>query len=307
MIIASFAMLLSGDKSPQEQYIEKYASIAVEEMHRTGVPASITLAQGLLESGAGLSTLAKDSNNHFGIKCHSDWKGKTTTKTDNAPNECFRVYDSASDSFRDHSDFLRYNDRYKFLFDYPVTDYKAWAAGLRQAGYATDPGYSIKLITLIEHYSLNSYDVVEKDSEPLPEAPLIIETPKKVETSEYGTTETVSIRFNRLFQLNSVQFVYALPGETYRSIADHYGLSLHSILSFNDLEKDEQLLPGSVVYIDMKKNKAEKGLDKYIVGTEGESLRDICQRFAVRMKAVMKLNGFEKDCILREGDTVLLR
>ena len=307
MIIASFAMLLSGDKSPQEQYIEKYASIAVEEMHRTGVPASITLAQGLLESGAGLSTLAKDSNNHFGIKCHSDWKGKTTTKTDNAPNECFRVYDSASDSFRDHSDFLRYNDRYKFLFDYPVTDYKAWAAGLRQAGYATDPGYSIKLITLIEHYSLNSYDVVEKDSEPLPEAPLIIETPKKVETSEYGTTETVSIRFNRLFQLNSVQFVYALPGETYRSIADHYGLSLHSILSFNDLEKDEQLLPGSVVYIDMKKNKAEKGLDKYIVGTEGESLRDICQRFAVRMKSVMKLNGFEKDCILREGDTVLLR
>ncbi|MCQ2178015.1 MAG: glucosaminidase domain-containing protein [Bacteroidales bacterium] len=300
-------MLLSGDKSPQEQYIEKYASIAVEEMHRTGVPASITLAQGLLESGAGLSTLAKDSNNHFGIKCHSDWKGKTTTKTDNAPNECFRVYDSASDSFRDHSDFLRYNDRYKFLFDYPVTDYKAWAAGLRQAGYATDPGYSIKLITLIEHYSLNSYDVVEKDSEPLPEAPLIIETPKKVETSEYGTTETVSIRFNRLFQLNSVQFVYALPGETYRSIADHYGLSLHSILSFNDLEKDEQLLPGSVVYIDMKKNKAEKGLDKYIVGTEGESLRDICQRFAVRMKSVMKLNGFEKDCILREGDTVLLR
>ena len=140
-LLLAASLLLSAaapDTTPQQQYIARYSAMAVSEMYRTGVPASITLAQGLLESRYGLSALATEGNNHFGIKCH-DWKGKTMRQDDDKRNECFRVYDNAEESFRDHSDFLRYRDRYKSLFENDVTDYKAWAYGLRKAGYATDP------------------------------------------------------------------------------------------------------------------------------------------------------------------------
>ena len=138
-------------KSPQEIYIEQFATLAVEEMYRSGVPASITLAQGLLESRYGLSELAVKGNNHFGIKCHNNWTGKKIYYDDDAKGECFRKYPSPEQSYRDHSDFLRYRDRYKFLFDLDITDYKGWAYGLRKAGYATDPAYPTKLIRLIEN------------------------------------------------------------------------------------------------------------------------------------------------------------
>ena len=127
-------------------------------MYRTGVPASITLAQGIIESRSGQSALAVDGNNHFGIKCHNSWQGRTMLADDDRKNECFRAYDSAEESFRDHSDFLRYRDRYKFLFDYELTDYKSWAYGLKKAGYATDPSYPTKLIGVIERYQLYRYD-----------------------------------------------------------------------------------------------------------------------------------------------------
>ena len=139
-----------AEKSPQEAYIEKYSALAVAEMYRSGVPASITLAQGLLESGNGLSELARKSNNHFGIKCHNNWTGGRVYHDDDAKGECFRKYGHPYESYRDHSDFLRYRDRYKFLFDYKVTDYKSWAYGLKKAGYATDPAYPKKLIKLID-------------------------------------------------------------------------------------------------------------------------------------------------------------
>ena len=157
LALAGAFLAVSADKSPQEKYIAKYSATAVREMFRTGVPASITLAQGLLESRYGQSELASKGNNHFGIKCH-DWKGKTMKVDDDRRNECFRVYDSADESFRDHSDFLRYRDRYKFLFENELTDYKAWAHGLKKAGYATDPQYPAKLIKLIEEYNLTQYD-----------------------------------------------------------------------------------------------------------------------------------------------------
>ena len=196
---AAAALLLSArdTKTPQDAYIAKYSGIAVAEMYRTGVPASITLAQGLLESGAGRSTLAKDGNNHFGIKCHNNWKGRTIHADDDAKNECFRAYDDAEASFRDHSDFLRYRDRYKFLFDLETTDYKGWANGLKQAGYATDPSYAVKLIKYIEEFKLYEFDgmtvaevyaegspdmlPLSEDAEypaAIPESPLKIEEPK---------------------------------------------------------------------------------------------------------------------------------
>lgn len=157
LALVVFVSASAPDETPQEKYVERYAAIAVSEMYRTGVPASITLAQGLLESRHGLSPLAAEGNNHFGIKCH-DWTGKKQYADDDRKGECFRVYGSAEESFRDHSDFLRYRNRYKSLFEYKVTDYKSWAYGLKEAGYATDPSYPSKLIKLIEDYDLARYD-----------------------------------------------------------------------------------------------------------------------------------------------------
>ena len=153
----------AADQTPQARYVEKYSRLAVEEMYRSGVPASITLAQGLLESRYGLSELATKGNNHFGIKCHNDWQGGKVYHDDDRKGECFRKYSSPEQSFRDHSDFLRYRDRYKFLFDLEVNDYKGWAYGLKKAGYATDPAYPAKLIKLIEDYRLYMYDVAPSD------------------------------------------------------------------------------------------------------------------------------------------------
>ena len=359
-IVAAFALMLTqlSADSAYEKYVQKWASTAVREMYRSGVPASITLAQGMLESRCGLSALASEGNNHFGIKCHSDWKGKSMKVDDDRKGECFRVYDSADESFRDHSDFLRYRDRYKFLFDYDVTDYKAWAYGLKKAGYATDPAYPTKLIKLIEDYGLSRFDTaasaesVEDSPESAPEAAPEVSSPqedkasvkaaqkaaqkaakarakaskakkkKKAEVREeipvspLQLEEAVAVQASEKFSFslsrtlmskNGVTFIYARKGETYESIAKANNLFLKEILKFNDASQSSSLHAGDIVYLQQKKKKTQKGLDKYIVGSDGESLRDICQRFAVRMDCVQKMNGFAPGHDLREGDTILLR
>jgi LysM repeat protein len=369
-VVLSCAMLffMGGDKAmaqtPQEQYIKKWAPTAVREMYRSGVPASITLAQGLLESRWGQSALAAEGNNHFGIKCHNDWKGKTMKVDDDAKGECFRVYDSAEESFRDHSDFLRYRDRYKFLFDLKPTDYKGWAYGLKKAGYATAPNYAQSLIKYIEKYKLYEYDTLtaeeaealaesyesssggsssgssvkssksgsskaskaksrrasrraarrakkrsskteEIDYGHLPASPLSIEEPKKITSGRY---EEVQFSLHReAYSKNGVPFITSIEGETYESIAKSYDLTLNEILRFNDLKGQKELRPGTIVYLQAKKNRSEKGLDKYIVGQDGESLWEICQRFGVKMSSVCKMNGFSEDYEPREGDTIVLR
>lgn len=299
-------------QSMQEKYIQTYSSIAVSEMLRSGVPASITLAQGILESGAGQSRLATEGNNHFGIKCHKGWTGRSMRHTDDAPNECFRAYDEPGDSFRDHSDFLRYRDRYKFLFDLDRTDYKGWAYGLKQAGYATDPQYAAKLIKYIEDYDLARFDVVSQEQEAvLPEAPNKIEEPQSIESSAGGAFEpSEAFHFSlsrQLYSLNGIPFVYAMEGETYASIAKSYHLFKWEILRYNDVSKDRVLDPGSIVYLQAKKNQAPEGLEKYIVSEDGEDFHAICQRFGVKEKAIVKLNGLETPVQLREGDEIKLR
>ena len=349
ILMLALAMPLMADVSPQELYVRKYAEIAVREMYRSGVPASITLAQGILESRYGLSALAAEGHNHFGIKCHKDWTGKSMKVDDDAPGECFRVYDADEDSFRDHSDFLRYRDRYKFLFDYPVTDYKAWANGLKKAGYATDPAYPAKLIKNIEDYGLAKYDLMkpsdfsesspetvsqepasqpqqkpskkasakkatkknavhesEPEPEVLPESPLQMAEAEQV--SEAESRETFHFAMSRpVYRQNGVPFIYSREGESYASIAEDFNLFPKEILRINDLDASVALAPGTVVYLQMKKAQTRKGLDKYIVETDGENLRDICQRFAVREQSIMKINGFDSGHTLREGDTILLR
>ena len=376
------AVLLRADVTPQQRYVDRYAAIAVTEMYRSGVPASITLSQGLLESRYGLSALAAEGHNHFGIKCHNDWKGKTMAVDDDAKGECFRVYDADIDSFHDHSDFLRYRDRYKFLFDFPVTDYKAWANGLKKAGYATDPAYPAKLIKLIEDYDLGRFDKAkpadfepggkyadlgaaapasaapdndkplddralfpkqtkpetkpaaketraekkarakaereakkaakqhQKPAEATPEA--LPESPNALEEAEVAQEQELREEFHfqmgrKIYKQNGVPFLYAMEGEDYRTIAEENNIILRQLLRYNDLAAEENLLPGTVVYLQAKKNQTRKGLDKYIVERDGESLRDICQRFGVKQKSIQKLNGFGAAHDLREGDTILLR
>lgn len=306
--------LSSSATGPIEQYIEKYSDIAVREMVRTGVPASITLAQGILESGAGRSMLATKAHNHFGIKCHKNWTGRKVYHDDDRKGECFRAYDNDEQSFRDHSDFLRYYDRYKSLFSNKPGDYKAWAYGLKAAGYATAPNYANSLISYIEKYNLSRFDNLSQQpgaqSARLPEAPLKLEEAKKVVKKTAASSqisETVDVTFSRLFTKNGVECVFALEGETYRDIASQYGLGLKKLLKFNELTCEQELLPGTVVYIAPKKNRAAKGLDKYIFGPEPESLRDVSQRFGVKLSAILKKNNIPADWKATEGDEILLR
>lgn len=309
--------------TPQERYIVRFASIAVNEMYRSGVPASITLAQGIIESRSGQSALAADGNNHFGIKCHNSWKGRTMLVDDDRKDECFRVYDSAEESFRDHSDFLRYRDRYKFLFDFPVTDYKSWAYGLKQAGYATDPSYAAKLIQCVENYNLSRYDrmtvaealaeggtdaeepVAQDDVDAIPDSPLKIEA-GEIYRGKAGEEYRFSLS-RTLYSRNGVPFVYAVEGETYASIAKNNHLLLREILKFNDMPGGGELHAGDIVYLEPKKSKTVRGLDKYIVGEDGETFHGICQRFAVKEKAIRKLNGLPAGYQPKEGDELLLR
>lgn len=321
-VLVSLLPLWAKTQTPQEKYIERYAAIAVSEMYRSGVPASITLAQGLLESGYGMSELALKSNNHFGIKCHNNWKGDKVFYDDDAKGECFRKYDRPEDSFYDHSDFLRYRDRYKFLFDYKITDYKSWANGLKTAGYATDPAYPKKLIRLIEEYGLDEYDRKpssfgkahkkghvkeideEKVEESVPEPPLQME---QVNPLPAARREKFHFALSRsVYELNGVPFVYSVEGDTYESIAAGRNLFKREILRFNDLESDIALAPGTKVYVLAKKNQAAKGVEKY-VAEGGESLRDISQRYAVKLSRLCKMNGLPSDYVMREGDVIKLR
>ena len=317
-----------GGNSPQEIYIEQFASLAVEEMYRSGVPASITLAQGMLESRYGLSELAVKGNNHFGIKCHNNWKGKKMYYDDDRKGECFRKYPSPEQSYRDHSDFLRYRDRYKFLFDYKITDYKAWARGLKKAGYATDPAYPKKLIELIEEYKLYEYDtkprsyakhakkedngkpqkepkpVKEKKSDLPPPSPTVIE-----QTEALTSVQSQDFHFSmsrQVYKRNGVPFVKAMEGETYADIAAANNLFVREILRFNDLDTAVALLPGTEVYLKPKKGHAVNGLDKHVVEA-GETMRSIAQRYGVRLKALYKLNGMADYDVPREGDIIKLR
>ncbi len=308
LVLMTVLLSLGAAKNPKLDYIDKYSDLAIKEMKRTGVPASITLAQGILESNSGQSVLASKGNNHFGIKCHNDWSGKSMKMDDNAPNECFRVYPSAEASFRDHSDFLRSRDRYKSLFELKQTDYKGWARGLKKAGYATDPGYADKLITLIEDYELYRFDKGVKVSV---KTPLEVETPKVIATEPRpGMKFQESMSFSterKVYSQNGVPFVYAEEGETYSSIAADNGLFLKELLKFNDYDKEVPLEAGTMVYLSRKKAQGPAGVSKYVVEKDGETLRDIAQRFGIRYAALQKLNIILYGKTLEEGDTVVLR
>lgn len=285
MIIAAPALAcLASDR--YQEYIEKYSPIAVEHQTAYGIPASITLAQGLLESAAGRSTLATKGNNHFGIKCHSTWTGDTLLRNDDAPNECFRAYASAEESFADHSRFLK-GKRYAPLFELEATDYAGWAKGLRQCGYATDPNYASRLITIIERYALYLYDT---------EAGRKAE--EDVDYIHQHLRATHPIRRSR-----GLHYVIASPGDTYSSIARELGLDKKKLFSYNDVQKDGEIKPWEEVYLEPKLTDAPAGSSTATIG-DGESLHSLSQRFGIRLERLKELNPGVAD---RPGSVIKLR
>lgn len=271
----------------QEQYIENFAPMAVREMKRSGVPASITLSQGILESGSGNSRLAKEGNNHFGIKCHG-WKGDEIYADDDVKNECFRKYPDVEESYRDHSDFLRNNSRYHFLFELEITDYKGWAKGLKKAGYATSPTYAEKLIGIIEKHELYNYD--SGKAKPIKDNK---NNRNNNRNNNYNDNFEINLYADEILENNRVPYIITKNNTTIKTLSQEVDLMPWQLTKYNDLNKDEPIEANDTIYLKPKRNKAEKQNETHIV-QEGETMRDISQMYAIKLKKLYKKNNLDQ-------------
>lgn len=294
----------------RERYIATYRDIAIDKMREFKIPASITLAQGVLESGAGRSDLARYANNHFGIKCHKGWDGDYFIKDDDAKGECFRKYNKAEESFRDHSLFLTSRAHYAPLFKLEVNDYKAWAYGLKAAGYATNPNYPQLLLKIIEEHKLFVYDSIGLNLKPRFDSipnPVIA-----VEPAEPAVSEDDDLELQRysngptdrqVFLLNGIKCIVAQPGDTYIALSVDFRLKLEDIYRFNDLVEGALLKTGDVVYIQKKAKSAEH--DFHIV-RPGETLHAISQLYGIRLNLLERRNSIDSGKKLIPGDKIWL-
>lgn len=316
LIVLFFLSHLSGTSQrvnpniAYQQYIEKYREIAVKKMQEYGIPASITLAQGLLESGSGKSDLAVNANNHFGIKCHKEWTGMTYIMDDDEKGECFRKYANAEESFNDHSLFLTSRPRYSALFALDIYDYKGWAYGLKSAGYATNPRYAEMLIKIIEENELFLYDSGIKKNQLLADKSVTV--PLKSEAID-NTERTVRKDFeyvevtngNRSIYLNNgVRLTYAREGDNAESIADDLGIHTFQILQYNELGRHEKIEAGAVIYVEPKK---KKGSEDYHIVSEGETMRYISQLYGIKLKSLYKKNALQEGHEPEKGTKIYLR
>ena len=275
------------------QYIETYKSMAIDQMLRYRIPASITLAQGLLESNAGRSTLATQANNHFGIKTGGTWTGSFVLRTDDAPNEQFRKYTSVAESFEDHSLFLVGRRRYSPLFSLDLYDYRGWARGLKECGYATNPRYAELLIGVIERYDLVQYDRYQRSHE-----------------SHYQREieQRAELAARRLYLCNDLVYVVVGPGDSFESIARDMRLSERKLRNYNEVDKHYQLTRGEVVYLTKKKSRVAKPIrDTYHVVVAGESMYSIAQRYGIKLHKLYKWNNLPPTYTPQVGAALLLR
>ncbi|WP_251620673.1 glucosaminidase domain-containing protein [Odoribacter lunatus] len=288
----------------RKEFIRKYKHIAIKEMERTGIPASITLAQGIFESGCGMSDLSTEANNHFGIKCH-DWDGPTYHKDDDAKDECFRKYDNPEQSWIDHSEFLTSRPRYAGLFELSSTDYKGWAKGLKAAGYATNPQYADKLIQIIEEEELYLYDRKIKHPTKAPaETPTIQQQPTVAKP--ITTQRTASVNYHKREEIkNGILCIEAQTGDSFESIAKYYGIKLKRLLAYNE-KKDASLTKGEYVFLKHKRLRAAPGYDFHRVKA-GENLYTISQTYGVRLKSLTYFNNTQATSPLKEGEKIYLR
>lgn len=276
--------------SSYEAYISKYSDLAIEHQKKYKIPASITLSQGLLESGAGQSSLARQSNNHFGIKCHSDWRGGRVYHDDDLRGECFRKYDQVEDSYTDHSKFIAFRPRYSVLFDLDLKDYKGWAKGLQQCGYATDRAYANKLIKVIEDYELYRFDSHKGT--------------RKQETPQQN--KSASAELMPIYKTHGLIYVIARANDSFESIAQNLGFKEKELRKYNEVPEEFPLQPGDIVYLEKKKKKADKPYYDHVVQI-GESMHSISQHYGVRLKSLYKLNKKDMEYIPAEGDVLKLR
>ena len=275
-----------------QTYINQYRDLAIEQMLKYGVPASITLAQGVFESGAGNSELARKGNNHFGIKCHG-WRGATTYHDDDARQECFRAYDNVYQSYEDHSKFLRNQRRYIRLFSLKQTDYHGWARGLKECGYATNPKYAKKLIDIIELYKLHEYDKAKKYDHFM------------AKHTSKDTPVTYGGKLHPIYIYNKNYYLKARKGDTFRSIGKEVGISYRSIARHNERGKDDVLEEGEIIYLKKKRTKADKTYkNRPHTVKEGESMYSISQYYGIRLKSLYKKNNLSPDYQIKAGDVL---
>ncbi len=296
-----------------EDYIEAYKGLAISEMKRTGIPASITLAQGMIESGMGKGSLAVEANNHFGIKCHDTWYGPTVRHDDDRRNECFRKYKSAAESFRDHSDFLKNTPRYSFLFNLSSTDFKAWARGLRKAGYATNPDYANMVIDKIEKYGLYKYDKpVMAGGADNNQNPNVrnLRSPDTVEMVPAGPKSEGVISFRtipeRVQENNRIQFIIVTENDSREKLEKELNLLRWELPKYNELETDFILKPGQILYLQPKRDKAEAGKEIHLA-KEGENMYMISQIYGVKIKKLYLMNRMEDGTQPVAGQKIWLR
>ncbi len=286
-----------------EEYVNTYKEIAIKEMIRTGVPASITLAQGIVETESGNSKLVRKSNNHFGIKCKETWTGPSVSHDDDARGECFRKYETAEQSYVDHSDFLRTRKHYDFLFGLDPADYKAWAYGLKKAGYATNPAYPQMLIKFIEKYNLNDYSLIalgkKQSAEPIfakndqpvtkpVQQPAV--QPQVQQSSDIVKEEVKKPAVNYPsgeFRINDTKVIYATKGTSFLAIAQQYNVPLKWLFDFNDLKEAEALEKDQLVFLQRKRR---TGATQFHVVASGETMYDIAQAQGVRLDALLQMN-----------------
>ncbi len=305
--VFSFVVVHSQNRISTEEYIEKYKDISMEAMREYKIPASITLAQGILESGSGNSDLARKANNHFGIKCHEGWTGKTYFYTDDAPNECFRSYRNAQESYNDHSLFLSQRKRYAGLFLLNISDYKGWATGLKNAGYATNTRYPELLITIIEKYNLTQFDKIvlkKKDSQITDNLIAISYTFIPVNPSDYEVVGKLkSGRF--IHQNNGVILIFARENDTFDSLAKEAGIYAYQLYKYNDLPKGSLPQKGMMIYLAKKHRKAFE-VKEHILRS-GESLYGVSQLYGVRLDRLLKMNKLNASDSVEVGKLLKVR
>lgn len=286
----------------RSDYIKKYKDLAIMEMRRSKIPASITLAQALLESDNGNSTLARKANNHFGIKCHSDWKGPKVHHDDDRRGECFRKYKTVYESYADHSDFIVGGARYAFLFELSPTDYKSWAKGLQKAGYATSRTYASMLIRIIEDNQLYVFDQggTLTFDEQLHDA--------DSEEVVLGDVDNFQIYPNkhRVYSRNRIDYIIVKKGDTFKSITEELGMLPWELYKYNEIEEDADLVEGQILYVQPKRNKAEHGFDFHTV-QEGETMYSISQMYGIKISKLYEKNLMEEGTEPEVGQKLWLR
>jgi len=294
-------LLLSfGQNQTPLEYIEKWKEVAIEKMKIHKIPASITLAQGILESGSGNSKLARLANNHFGIKCHSSWTGETFYQDDDEKDECFRKYKSASESYEDHANFLK-KSRYQPLFLLDITDYSGWAHGLKKAGYATNPKYPKLLISIIERYNLS-----ELDSENFISNEPLVSTKKKYKKPLSKNQETITLQFQHSVSktANLVPFIIIKKNDSYEKLEKEFAIRKWQIIKYNDLKKNHKLTEGERIFLKPKRCKSK---EEFHIVKAGESMRDISQLYGVKLKRIYKRNGLDEGVVPKQGQRIYLR